>query len=85
MATPMIDFRAIRTHHGSQHAGFEELVHQFAALESQGGVPFHRKGAGLDARLNVIESSPMALKLDGRPSISSSLVAGEAGRFERLL
>lgn len=51
MPSPTIDFRAIRSHHGSQHSGFEELVCQLAALETPSGLPFHRKGAGADAGL----------------------------------
>src|SRR3546814_2217168 len=51
MPSPAIDFRAIRTHHGSQHSGFEELVCQLAAIDAQPSVAFHRKGAGADAGL----------------------------------
>lgn len=51
MASLTIDFRAIRPHHGSQHSGFEELVCQFAALETPLGIPFHRKGRGADGGL----------------------------------
>lgn len=51
MASPTIDFQSIRTHHGSQHSGFEELICQLAALETPDDIPFHRKGAGADAGL----------------------------------
>ena len=51
MPSPAIDFRVIRTHHGSQHSGFEELVCQLAALETPASLAFHRKGAGADAGL----------------------------------
>ncbi|NVD45328.1 ATP-binding protein [Qipengyuania atrilutea] len=46
---PAIDFRTIRSHRGSQHSAFEELVSQLAALETPAGTPFHRKGVGADA------------------------------------
>ncbi|MBB3799406.1 hypothetical protein FHY17_003694 [Xanthomonas arboricola] len=51
MASPTIDFRSIRSHQGSQHGGFEELVCQIAALDTKAGTPFHRKGAGADGGL----------------------------------
>ena len=51
MHLPTIDFHSIRSHHGSQHGGFEELVCQLAALDTQVGAPFHRKGIGADAGL----------------------------------
>ena len=60
MPSPSIDFRSIRPHHGSQHGGFEEIVCQFAALETARGVPFHRKGAGADAGLECFR-----LEVDG--------------------
>lgn len=51
MPSPTINFRVIRSHHGSQHAGFEELVCQLAVLDTAPGSLFHRKGAGADAGL----------------------------------
>ena len=82
MATPMIDFRAIRTHHGSQHAGFEELVCQFAALESQGGVPFHRKGAGADAGLECYRVEPNGSETGWQAKYFFELGSGEAGQLK---
>lgn len=51
MSSPTINFCTIRPHHGSQHSGFEEAICQLAALETDPGVPFYRKGAGADAGL----------------------------------
>ncbi|WP_122869823.1 hypothetical protein [Pseudomonas viridiflava] len=82
MATPMIDFRAIRAHHGSQHAGFEELVCQFAALESQGGVPFHRKGAGADAGLECYRVEPNGSETGWQAKYFFELDSGEAGQLK---
>jgi hypothetical protein len=51
MPSPSINFRVIRSHHGSQHSAFEELICQLAVLETEPGTSFHRKGAGADAGL----------------------------------
>ncbi len=58
MPSPAIDFRAIRTHHGSQHSGFEELVCQLAAIGTPPSTAFHRKGAGADAGLECYRIEP---------------------------
>ncbi|MBK1630830.1 hypothetical protein CKO31_08750, partial [Thiohalocapsa halophila] len=60
MHRPTIDFRSIRSHHGSQHGGFEELACQLAALDSHAALSFHRKGSGADAGLECYRS-----ELDG--------------------
>ncbi|WP_395681815.1 hypothetical protein [Dokdonella sp.] len=58
MHSPDIDFRRIRTHLGSQHGGFEELVCQLAWLDTPSGMSFSRKGVGADAGLECYRLDP---------------------------
>lgn len=82
MASPTIDFRSIRPHHGSQHGGFEELVCQLAALDTPVGVPFHRKGAGADAGLECYRVEPDGSETGWQAKYFFELGSGEAGQLK---
>ncbi|MFI8746711.1 hypothetical protein ACIGKL_16315 [Pseudomonas sp. NPDC077186] len=82
MPSPMIDFRAIRPHRGSQHGGFEELVCQLAMLDTSTGVPFHRKGAGADAGLECYRVEPDGSETGWQAKYFFALGSGEAGQLK---
>lgn len=82
MASPTIDFRSIRPHHGSQHGGFEELVCQLAAIDTPVGVPFHRKGAGADAGLECYRVEPDGSETGWQAKYFFELGSGEAGQLK---
>lgn len=82
MASPTIDFRAIRPHHGSQHGGFEELVCQLAALDAPLGVSFHRKGAGADAGVECYRVERDASETGWQAKYFFTLGSGEIGQLK---
>lgn len=81
-ASPTIDFRAIRPHHGSQHSGFEELVCQLAALDTPVDMPFHRKGAGADAGLECYRVERDGSETGWQAKYFFELGSGEAGQLK---
>lgn len=82
MPSPVIDFRAIRSHHGSQNGGFEELVCQLAALETPAGVLFHRKGAGADAGVECYRIEDDGSETGWQAKYFFELGSGEAGQLK---
>ena len=83
MPSPTIHFRAIRPHHESQHAGFEELVCQLAALDTEGGTPFIRKGAGADAGLECYRIEPGGSETGWQAKYFFELGTSEAGQLKK--
>ncbi|MGR7996943.1 hypothetical protein [Xanthobacter sp. ZOL 2024] len=82
MPSPTIDFRGIRPHHGSQHGGFEELVCQLAALDTDVGTPFTRKGAGADAGLECYRIEPGGSETGWQAKYFFELGSSEAGQLK---
>ncbi|WP_302141539.1 hypothetical protein [Halomonas alkalicola] len=82
MVTPTIDFRVIRSHHGSQHGGFEELVCQLAALDTSVGLSFHRKGAGADAGLECYRVEQDGSETGWQAKYFFELGSGEATQLK---
>jgi hypothetical protein len=59
MSLPTIDFKEIRTLDGSQHAGFEEICTQLAALDpADPEAIFVRKGSGGDGGVECFRQNP---------------------------
>jgi len=82
MPSPTIDFRAIRSHHGSQHGGFEELACQLAALDTPVGMSFHRKGAGADAGLECYRVEHDGSETGWQAKYFFELGSSEAGQLK---
>lgn len=82
MVSPTIDFRKIRSHHGSQHGGFEELVCQLAALDTPVGIPFHRKGIGPDAGLECYRVEHDGSETGWQAKYFFGLGSGEAAQIK---
>ena len=82
MALPVIDFRTIRPHRGSQHGGFEELVCQLAFLDTSAGVPFFRKGAGADAGLECYRIEADGSETGWQAKFFFELGTGEAAQLK---
>lgn len=82
MASPTIDFRSIRAHHGSQHGGFEELICQLAALETPVTAPFQRKGAGADGGLECFRVEADGSETGWQAKYFFELGSGEAGQLK---
>ncbi|WP_386082403.1 hypothetical protein ACFIOZ_03970 [Vreelandella sp. F11] len=82
MPTPTINFQSIRSHHGSQHGGFEEVVCQLAALDSPKELSFHRKGAGADAGLECYRVEHDGSETGWQAKYFFELGSGEAGQLK---
>lgn len=82
MVSPTIDFRTIRSHQGSQHGGFEELVCQLAALDTPVCLPFHRKGIGADAGLECYRVERDGSETGWQAKYFFELGSGEAGQLK---